>query len=92
MGSVTLEDHSFVRFFHFSQFTPPEVWIRVGRQWKEISVSETETVAQLQEICGTNKLAKNHDLKWHIMALSMLTFVLRTLLPAHWAEVIHKND
>lgn len=25
------------------------VWIRVGRQWKEISVSETETVAQLQE-------------------------------------------
>lgn len=55
-------------------------------------MSETETVAQLQEICGTNKLAKNHDLKWHIMALSMLTFVLRTLLPAHWAEVIHKND
>ena len=24
------------------------VWIRSGRQWKEISVTETETVAQLQ--------------------------------------------
>jgi hypothetical protein len=29
------------------------VWIRVGRRWEEISVTETETVAQLQDAFGS---------------------------------------
>ena len=30
-----------------------KVWIRVGRRWEEISVTETETVAQLQDAFGS---------------------------------------
>jgi len=29
------------------------MWIRVGRRWEEISVTETETVAQLQDAFGS---------------------------------------